>query len=555
LILVSVAAWGICLACAVGLAALVAWRKTFDTDIYWHLAAGREAVRQHSTLPQDIFSYSAAGTPWRYKELLADVLLYLGFSRLGYAFFALLKGAAALLIGAALYMAVPPGRRHPAAWLFGLSVHLLAVQYRFAERPLLFSLCCFPLMLALCERARRLAEGPWLAAYGPPLLLQLVWVQLHREALLGPVLLMCLFLYQLAAHFLVAAPSRRAVGHAGAAWLCAVLLSLCTPSGLALFTTTFAVAGSAVFKRIVYEWKALPVAEMARLFPATLAVAGVAGLLLAGALVRGARTRRWTGPVSPWLLLLYLGLSYQAGTSIRWLPHLAAVSALVITLFAAELHARLVRLSAWLLALLCAALAPLAVAGTNRYETGIGELPDHFPSGALAFAREHRLHERVANALGLGAYTIWHAWPAHKVLVDGRMDLVYSPAFLLRCQQAQKEAAAFHAMRREDGADWVLAVNRPGIETHLFLADDPGWALVYLSEAAAIYVRRDAYPQLLPLRFRHLRPGALVGSALLALRTAPRAEVEGELRRVLSASQVGLRARTALGLLREEGPR
>ena len=39
-------------------------------------------------------------------------------------------------------------------------------------------------------------------------------------------------------------------------------------------------------------------------------------------------------------------------------------------------------------------------------------------------------------------------------------------------------------MRREDGATWVVASNRLGQQTHMFLADDPRWALVYWSEAA-----------------------------------------------------------------------
>src|SRR5262245_36070399 len=89
--------------------ALCGPRQLMDWDLYWHLAVGREVLRQRSPLPTDIFSHTAHGAPWAYKDLIADVLLYAGHRALGDLWFALLKGGAALGIAAALFLM--PGRR------------------------------------------------------------------------------------------------------------------------------------------------------------------------------------------------------------------------------------------------------------------------------------------------------------------------------------------------------------------------------------------------------------------------------------------------------------
>jgi hypothetical protein len=93
-------------------------------------------------------------------------------------------------------------------------------------------------------------------------------------------------------------------------------------------------------------------------------------------------------------------------------------------------------------------------------------------------------------------------------------------------------------MRARDGVDWVLASNRPGQTAYTFLARDPGWMLVYLSEPAAIYVRRAAYPELEPLEFHVVDPADPLGSILHAM-PAVLPVLEAEVLRVARESPDG----------------
>jgi hypothetical protein len=144
------------------------------------------------------------------------------------------------------------------------------------------------------------------------------------------------------------------------------------------------------------------------------------------------------------------------------------------------------------------------------------------------------------------------------VLVDGRADTVYRPAFIWDALVAERDPARFAAMRAADGADWVLALNKPGDESHRFLAADPAWRLVYWSEAALVWVRADAYPELAPLAFRWVprlmqRGADAIAATLAPLASEPlaRAEVERELLRLIAASPDGVRANALLALFYE----
>jgi hypothetical protein len=176
-------------------------------------------------------------------------------------------------------------------------------------------------------------------------------------------------------------------------------------------------------------------------------------------------------------------------------------------------------------------------------------LPDHFPERALEFAQVHRLHDKVANSMAFGGYVMWRG--GFSVLVDGRADMVYSGRHLLDCMLGETRPDAFRAQRQKDGADWVLAKNEVGQETHAFLSGDPDWALVFWSEPAVIFVRRSAYPDLGGSVFRYVDRGAMFPSVERAAALARRRpellpEIEGEMRRLLQGSPEGALSHTLL---------
>ena len=559
----------IVLAAALGVVLLMAVRKTADWDVWFHLAIGRAALAHGPALDHDLFSYATAGTvPWRYKDLLAAILLYAGFSRLGFVWFALVEGATVAAMGAGLWLCLPPPRRSPVAWLLALAVLAAAIAPRVCPRPLLFSLAGFVLMLGLVERARRAAEDERPAALGrafaPLIVLQWVWAALHREAMVGLALLVGFALYLTLTRLVAAVPplgrlaalraSTRAVW---AGWLTAAAAlgaTLANPSGVSLLSSSVDLAGSHLYRYLIAEWETLGPAALAREFPLTVALALAAGGGLLVRLVLAWRRVEARPPVDLWHLGCWLLFASLGLTTIRWLPEVASTSAAVGLLLLVDLGARLAaRPRPRGLALLAAVAALALVGATHPQPLGLGERRDRFPSGALAFAAAHGLHQRVVNAYPFGGYVMWKGWPRFQVLVDGRADTVYRAAFIRDALLAERDPRRFAAMRAVDHADWVLALNKSMDESHRFLAADPKWSLVYWSEAALVYVRRDAYPALEPLRFRLLprllfRTSAEVAPLFASLRGHPAEldEMERELLRLTAASPDGRRANSML---------
>lgn len=567
------------------LALLSGAQRSGSWDMYFHLATGREVLRQHSRLPVDPFSFTAAGQPWIYKDLVADVLLYLGFSTLGFWAFFLLKVLCALGIARGLWLALPgvpappptvltedpsQSARRPAPralpWLCATGLLLAALQYRFVERPLLFSLTLFPLFLGLLQRTHeRLLAPPCtaralIAAAAPPVLLVWLWLQLHREAVVGVALLLAYAAYAALAvlvrgrlpRLLATLPRCSAAAAAGMAGAVLLLCPL-NPGGLTTFTSTLAVGQSEFYRQYIMDWRALPPLHLVREFPVASALTVLAALQLIVLLRRAPRPEQPPRP-DLWhlgLLLLFLGLTLQSS---RYLPYLASASALITVRVLPLLLQRTllppIRLRGALLVLVALGAAALE-RGASPHKLGVGPVPDHFPESAIRFALHNGLHQRVVNDVALGGYVHWAGWPQLQVSIDGRMDTVYTPEQLRRHIGAQQSERLFAALRQEDGADWVLAENEYGLESFSFLAHDPAWALIYWSEPAAIFVRRDAYPQLQGMAFRYLdssAPFASVERAALLARQDPARlpQIEAELLRLLDGSPRGVLSRSLL---------
>ena len=136
------------------------------------------------------------------------------------------------------------------------------------------------------------------------------------------------------------------------------------------------------------------------------------------------------------------------------------------------------------------------------------------------------------------------------MLVDGRLDTLYPPAFVATCIQAERKPALLERLPLE-GVGWALGSNSEQRWTHRYLFGDPGWAEVFWSEAASVYVRRDRHPELVPLAFTTIDPAAPELSAANAVRSHDPARIAAahrELGRMLAASPTSVRANRALAI-------
>ncbi|MBU6159842.1 MAG: hypothetical protein KGO50_01865 [Myxococcales bacterium] len=553
-------------------AVLVTWQQIGDWDTWWHLRMGQYMVQTGLVPAHDLFSWTWADAPIHYLDAGSQVLLWLAYALAGDAGTQMLRTSCAVGVALAIrYATGSKAAQHPLVWTAVASFLLVATVSQFIPRPLMCGTLCAAWLFAFLVRLHAPDDAAhetsthgwrlWLAAAATVA----VWMHVHRGAVLGVLLLTGAAGWSV---LRVIAPTSlqrftggvlpaRALLPAATAALLAWLSGLATVNGTALYATAFSLNGNAALRASVSEWQPLTLAVAMEHYPLPCVLIALAACVV---VVDGIRCARAAQPPSVhlWHVAVAGLLFWQATTAVR---HVG-----LATLFAAMLLARV--LSTWSLprivapGLLALALGVAGVSGAfvlRMHDPGMGPVPNRFPDGALAFAREHQLGDRVLNAFVYGGWVLWDgrladdgstsAAPRFRAAVDGRHDTVYPVEFVEETTRAQFDPAAFDAWIARYNPDWVLADNTPGRETHGFLAQRSEWMMVYWSEQAVIWLRRDRYPALQPLSFRLLHPLLPMESIAQAIaqaagRPRPMQQIGDEIQRLIDASPQSLRAQS-----------
>jgi hypothetical protein len=164
------------------------------------------------------------------------------------------------------------------------------------------------------------------------------------------------------------------------------------------------------------------------------------------------------------------------------------------------------------------------VAGVAAVALGVGvphwSLPDAhmgvgvewhaYPVDACDFIERHGVRGRVFNSFELGGYLLYRFWPERDRLPFIDVHASGTPEDRLLYVYAEAEAEGWRRLQAKYPLDWVLLLRREveGQTLHDTIEHDPRWAMVFLDDAAVIYVRRDgALARLAPLEYRELRAG------------------------------------------------
>ena len=156
-----------------------------DPDTYWHLASGGWMLEHRALLREDIFTSTIPGQPYSVGEWLGQVVLALAYAAGSWQGVVVLR---ALLVGIAAFFLTRAARRLGAPWPAAILVVLFALalsKQAWGDRPQLFSIALFPLVLDLCLAARGGdRRALWVV---PPLVL--LWTNLHGGYALGIALI------------------------------------------------------------------------------------------------------------------------------------------------------------------------------------------------------------------------------------------------------------------------------------------------------------------------------------------------------------------------------
>ena len=168
-----------------------------DPDVFWHLAIGHDTLA-HGLATADAYSWTVLGQPVSVDQWLGQLLWALADTAGGWPGIVALRAVAvALLVGLIVYAAVREHTTHPIGTVFAALPAIALSRLVWTERPELFGVICFALLIVLIRAAR---AGSDRALYAiPPLIV--LWANLHGSFALGVVLV--------ALEGAVAQPSRR----------------------------------------------------------------------------------------------------------------------------------------------------------------------------------------------------------------------------------------------------------------------------------------------------------------------------------------------------------
>ncbi|MEE8558854.1 MAG: hypothetical protein V3T14_13300 [Myxococcota bacterium] len=478
------------------------------SDLWWHLAAGREMWSRTSLIATDPFSHTFADKPWTNHEWLWELLYWPAYSvhpdLVACLNFAVLVCVFGLSGWAAYRLSRSPLAAAGAVWLAAAASH-----WFLDIRPHLFSLLLVGVVLV--TRERRWAPFLW-----PPLFL--VWVNLHGGFVFG--------LGLVGLHVLFRTVERtRAAGRLDlprAEWLGlmgAGLAILVNPYGLWVLEYPLAYLDAESPFRSIREWHAPGLSYDPRNFEGRFF--WLAAIAVLGAL-RGVRR-------SPYLVALGAVTLAMAVTSRRFIPLFAVTSAPMTALGLGLLADAVRRVAPGLRATWQPTLlTSLLVAGAFWQLSEIRFFPrplhrwtqsELYPAGAVRFlAAIDRPPERLFNLYNWGGYLMLHA-PGIRVFMDGRANTLYDERIFrdYRVLSAGKSGAP-KLLARYD-TDAVLMPSSSALT--LVLVKDPAWKTAHSDAISTLLLRRNASSRLPAV------PGAHEGPAEFWLERAARAMRRG----------------------------
>lgn len=457
------------------------------SDLWWHLAAGRELWRTGSLLRLDPFSHTFAGRPWTNHEWLWEALYWPAYQLHPDLVACLNLTVLVCVFGLAGWIAWRTSGSLLAAsasiWLAAAASH-----WFLDIRPHLFSLLVVGVVLV--TRERRWAPWMW-----PPLFA--VWVNLHGGFVFG------LGVVGLHVLFRTAEASRVAgrIVLPRTEWLslslCGVAILL-NPYGYRILEYPLAYLDSASRFRTIIEWHPPGFSLDPRSFQGRFYWMAAAVAL---GVPRGVRR-------APYFVALALVTFAMAFTARRFIPLFAVTAAPVAALGLAMVQEQIVSTRKELrgpVAGVATALGALVLAVALWWNVRFFPQPlyrwtqsELYPVGALRYLLAFpNPPERPFNLYNWGGFMMLHG-PEIPVFMDGRANTLYDEQHYDDYLDLYTGRAGARQVLRKYQVDAVLVPNGAGIARTLMQGPEP-WEVVYSDPVSLLLLPPSAGPRQPPL--------------------------------------------------------
>ncbi len=411
------------------------------SDMWWHIAAGRELVQTGTLWMVDDWSFSAHGKDWLNHEWLSDLLYYGWVSAWGVQSLVYWKWLVIVTTFLILLVVLARSSGSPLAALVCSGFALVNAAPFLDVRPHLYSLLGFSLLLLL--RLQR-QVSTWLLG-----LVFVFWVNLHGGFFFGLMALGILL-------FPWREPSIAGLRGALVVGLICLLACMLNPSGLKAlwYPLSYAFDKTSPFREIS-EWLSPfePGGIPSPLFFYLMWLPLLALVYLVPS-VRRSLDVPWEGMALTVLTLL------MALTSRRFIPlfgvSLAVMLAPLFALFLHKLRLEKFSLGLAMVVLLYAFFRqqayPAQPAPAFHYLTA----EYSYPVEMLNFMEANGITGNVYSLWNWGGYIHWRTDGALKVFVDGRADTIFDDETYRRYVTVLGSAPGWLELLEGSGADYIL---------------------------------------------------------------------------------------------------
>jgi len=404
--------------------AFFAYFPLTDSDIFWHLAAGRDMLAHKHFLYTDPFAFTLNAPRWVDVHWLFQLMVY-GIYSLGAAQALVIFKLCVAATAGFLCAAAPAGKRASVATCILVSLVMYVVRYLIDVRPVLITMMCMAFYVLLFERTRTALSKRWLLLCIP---LQLLWANSQGLYMLG---LFIIGVYWLEAVWNSVVQKK----DMSVVLVASVAACVVTPYGISGLMLPFTLLGR--IQPTVNNLYSMNIAENVPLFMLT----GYECLYTWFVVLSAAITcvlfivNRKTVRVAH--VLLFAGFLWLAISAVRNVLLYAIIDIPVLLhLFASVqipfLHSKKVVAGAYITGsiVLAAALLQHSSVVSLYPRTTTMLSPFRFPTNAVEYMEQHPLQGRVFNDIRSGGYLLWRMYPQQQVFIDGRL-VIRSPQFFV----------------------------------------------------------------------------------------------------------------------------
>ena len=528
--------WLVPLAALVGAAA---WFQpsVAGSDLWWHLAAGREIWATHSLPTADHFSFTFGGQPWMHHEWLWGTFYWLAFQVNPQ----LVAWTNLALLVAIFGIAFEVARRHcGSSFAAGCALWAAAATcWWFLEiRPHELTL----LFVGIFLLTRNQPWAPWL---WPPLMV--LWCNLHGGFVFG---FGAIGLFALARTIEASLAAGRPVIDRRL-WIGVVLTGLaflCNPWGWRILAYPVAYLDSSSPFREILEWQPPGFSLDPRGF------SGRFTWLLA-ATAAGTLAELRSRSRDAYLVSLVAVTCAMALTSRRFIPLFALTALpLVARLFGTLGDFVSTRLPAVFIerATLAAPLAALAIAALLWRDVRLAPRllerwteSQLYPSSALAYLHALEPGPRLLNHYNWGGYVMLHA-PEFKVMIDGRANTLYDEKTYLDYLALSAAGEGLSSRLAQYPVDAALISTASGRLAEVLTSPRYGWQIVYADLIATVLLPPNSPRLQRPLpRPEDVvadQPDWLVSRGMAAIRAGDRVEARALFESAIARDPLFVRA-------------